>query len=276
MLKISNLSYSYNKSATPVIDDINMSIEPGAIYGLLGANGAGKSTLLHLITGLLTPHQGNVLFKGLNTANRLPASLSDIFIVPEEHFFPAIYLDKWIDLNAPFYPKFNSDEMFDYLNTFRLDQDLNLGQLSMGEKKKVLIAFALACNTSLLLMDEPTNGLDIPGKSDFRRIITESKSPDRTIIISTHQVRDLDQIIESVMIMADRKIIVNNSLDAIAEKYVFEFVATPAIDAVYCHPIMGSFGIIRSRKDDEPKTVVNLELLFQCLFDNPQLTSLFQ
>lgn len=164
MFRIDSLTYCYPKAVRPVISGLDMELKPGGIYGLLGSNGAGKSTLLYLMSGLLRPQFGSVEFDGVSVWSRQPSTLADIFLVPEEFSLPSVRLDEFVRVNSPFYPRFSQEEMERYLQQFKLDPQIHLGRLSMGQKKKVFIAFALACNTSLLLMDEPTNGLDIPGK----------------------------------------------------------------------------------------------------------------
>ncbi len=178
MLEIDNITFNYPRQRENVLEDFSLRLSPGGIYGLLGRNGAGKSTLLYIICGLLFPQKGRVIYSGAETRRRLPDTLADIFIVPEEFTLPAVSLNQYIKINSSFYPKFSLDDMHRHLSTFDIATDINLGALSMGQKKKVYMSFALACNTSLLLMDEPTNGLDIPGKSAFRRFICSSLRED--------------------------------------------------------------------------------------------------
>ena len=201
MLEIKDITFSYGRHRPPVLNDFSANIRDGDIYGLLGRNGAGKSTLLYLAAGLLTPQSGHVYYNGTDTRFRRPSTLSDIFIVPEEFSLPNIRLREFLRLNSRFYPNFSLDDMRRHLDTFELESDLHLGSLSMGQKKKAFMCFALACNTSLLLLDEPTNGLDIPGKSRFRKFIVSSMTDDRTILISTHQVRDIDRILDMMLVM---------------------------------------------------------------------------
>jgi ABC-2 type transport system ATP-binding protein len=268
MLSLYQLNFSYPKAKTPLLEDINLDIEAGHIYGLLGANGEGKSTLLYLMAGLLHPGTGTATFNGIATKKRLPATLAEIFIVPEEISLPNV---TYIKLNAQFYPKFSYEDLKNYLEQFRLDTDIHLGKLSMGQKKKVFVAFALACNTSLLLMDEPTNGLDIPGKADFRRAIVSAMNDDRTIIISTHQVRDLDRVLDSVIIMADHKIILDESMAKITEKLVFmnSSDAADCKDAIFFEPVPGGYNIVKENTNNEDSDV-NLETLFDFVFTNPE------
>lgn len=266
MLQINNLTFRYPHRSIPAIDDFSLRLERGGIYGLLGSNGAGKSTLLYLICGLLTPRTGEVKFKGINTRDRQPATLCDVFIVPEELTLPTMTLDSYVKLNAPFYPRFSHEDLQRHLATFGVTDiaSYKLSSLSMGQKKKVFMSFALACNTSLLLMDEPTNGLDIPGKAAFRRFIASSASDDRIIIISTHQVRDIDSILDHVVIMDQSKVRLNASIVEIASKLAFLTTTDRDLiaQAFVTQPTpLGSQIVIAN--DGERETDVNLETLFE-------------
>ncbi|MDE6366622.1 MAG: ABC transporter ATP-binding protein, partial [Muribaculaceae bacterium] len=212
MLTISNLSYCYPGSTTPALANMTLNFAPGAIYGLLGANGTGKSTMLYCMAGLLKPAAGNAELNGVNTFRRLPSTLSEIFIVPEEIDMPPIELKEFISQNAPFYPNFSEEQLNGYLEHFRLTPYIHLGRLSMGQRKKAFVAFALACNTSIILMDEPTNGLDIPGKAEFRRAVVSAMNDERTIVISTHQVRDLDRVLDHVVMIDRSGVVLDSSL----------------------------------------------------------------
>ncbi|MCI9607487.1 MAG: ABC transporter ATP-binding protein [Muribaculaceae bacterium] len=277
MLDIKNISFSYRKAA-PVLSDFSLSMQPGGIYGLLGKNGAGKSTLLYLIAGLLTPSKGEVLFNGVNTRRRVPSTVSDIFIVPEEFDLPNISLKKYLDINARFYPRFSKEDLARHLDTLDLAPDLHLGALSMGQKKKAFMSFALACNTPLLLLDEPTNGLDIPGKSRFRKFIVSSMEDERTIIISTHQVRDIDRILDHVVVTDRSSVLFNQTVSTILSK--LRFISTDNRElienAFYAQPSVGGSNIITANTDGSD-TELNLESLFEFALANPALlTSIFQ
>lgn len=271
MLKVENLTFSYRRKARPVLEDFSLDVDAGGVYGLLGRNGAGKSTLLYLIAGLLTPKSGRVLFRDTDTRRRLPATLSDIFIVPEEFSLPRIPLRDYMKANAPLYPRFSEDDLRRHLSTFDMDPDLNLGALSMGQKKKAFMSFALACNTPLLLMDEPTNGLDIPGKSAFRRFIAQNMTDERAVIISTHQVRDIDRLLDHVIIMDNSSVLLNRRVDAITSR--LKFLTTDSrelIDcALYAQPSLEGTSIVIPN-DDGSDTELNLELLFELALTRPE------
>lgn len=224
MLQIQNVTYGYN-AIHNVLENFSLQYDEPGIYGLLGKNGTGKSTLLYLIMGLLRPKQGEITFNGVNTQNRLPETLQEMFIVPEEYNLPSIPLPAYLKVLRPFYPNFDEQlmvkllEMFDMLhvNGATLDENgipkINLGALSMGQKKKVYMCIALAARTKLLLMDEPTNGLDIPSKSQFRKVVAQGMRDDQIVVISTHQVRDVETLLDHVTIIEQNAVLLNERMN---------------------------------------------------------------
>lgn len=266
MLQIENVSFSYRRRKPGVLCDFSLSLEKGKVYGLLGRNGAGKSTLLYLMSGLLTPGGGKVLYHGIDVRRRLPATLQDVFLVPEEFDLPAIPLSRYVDLNAPFYPRFSREDMYRYLHCFEMDAEQHLGGLSMGQKKKVFMSFALAANTSLLLMDEPTNGLDIPSKSQFRKVLASGMSEEKSVVISTHQVRDIDRLLDHVIVIDGSQVLLDESVVRITDKLFFaeQGMSDPTDDALYVQPsVHGNSVILPNRYGEE--SPLNLELLFNAL-----------
>lgn len=267
MIKTNHLSYRYAGSKSDSISDMSMEISSGKIVGLLGANGAGKSTLLYLLCGLLKPTAGNVEVENFNPWSRRPEFLQNIFLVPEEIDLPAISLESYVKAHSPFYPNFSIDSMNKALSHFNLTPDIHLGSLSMGQKKKAFLAFALACHTPVLLMDEPTNGLDIPGKSEFRRVVVDTMDDSRTIIISTHQVRDLEQLLDHVVIMDRNGILLNESIAHLQEKYYFGLSSThPDGPLLWEEPVMGGFAYMKEHASGEEESEVNLESLFNYIY----------
>ena len=253
-----------------MLDDFSLSLEKGRVYGLLGKNGAGKSTLLYLMSGLLTPKHGKVIYHDVDVRRRLPITLRDMFLVPEEFELPAISLVSYVELNSPFYPRFSKEDMMRYLHFFEMEQDINLGALSMGQKKKVFMSFALATNTSLLLMDEPTNGLDIPGKSQFRKFIASGMSDDKTIVVSTHQVRDIDKILDHVLIMDNKHVMLDASTTDICRKLLFVESDNRELaqKALYALPsVQGNYLMLPNADGEESE--INLELLFGAVLSSP-------
>ena len=270
MIEIKNLSFAYDKKQ-PVLRSLNLNIHEGGIYGLLGQNGVGKSTLLHLLCGLLTPSDGEILFDGENVRLRRPSTLSETFIVPEEFSLPAITMAQYCKINAPFYPKFSIDDLKDNLALFDLNVNDNLATLSMGQKKKAFMCFALACNTKLLIMDEPTNGLDIPSKVQFRRFIASHMTDDRIIIISTHQVHDIELLLDHVIILDSHDVVLDSAMSDISSKIYFTL--TPPNDPekiIYQRKVFGATANICMKGQDDPETEINLETLYLLCCEYPE------
>ena len=266
MIEVENLSFSYGRRKSKVLEDFSMKLDKGSVYGLLGKNGTGKSTLLYLMAGLLRPQTGNVLYKGVDVKKRYPDTLQDMFLVPEEFALPNVSLKQYVKLNAPFYPNFSNELLNACLRDFDMNEDIHLGELSMGQKKKAFMCFALATNTSLLMMDEPTNGLDIPSKSQFRKVIASGMSDDKAVIISTHQVRDIDSLLDHVLIMDGSKLLLNQSVSSICEKLYFaeQGMNEPTEGALYVQPsVQGNSVILPNEYGEDSK--LNLEVLFNAI-----------
>lgn len=272
MITIQHLHFNYNSSSSEVFHDFSLNIADGKIVGLLGRNGTGKSTLLYLITGLLHSRQGSILVDDFDPKTRQPEMLQNIMLVPEEIDLPAVKFQEFIKVNRVFYPNFSEEVLQQVLNDFQLPLDLHLGALSMGQKKKVFMAFALAANTQYLLMDEPTNGLDIPSKAQFRRIIASQMNDNRTIVISTHQVHDVEQLIDHIILINDKKLLLDTSTARISELLNFEQRAYGACldDALYSEPSLYGSAVISPAKDKD-ETPLDLELLFNALMQDPML-----
>lgn len=274
MITVENLSFLYRKSKRAVLHDFSLSLAKGRVYGLLGKNGAGKSTLLYLMSGLLTPKSGKVVYHDVDVRRRLPITLQDMFLVPEEFDLPPVSLISYIELNSPFYPRFSKEDMVKYLHYFEMDINIDLGALSMGQKKKVFMSFALATNTSLLLMDEPTNGLDIPGKSQFRKFIASGMTDDKTILISTHQVRDIDKVLDHVLIMDNSRVLLNESTMSICDKLFFTESENRELlqSSLFSTPsIQGNFLLLPNESGEDSE--INLELLFNATLAVPERIS---
>ena len=266
MIEVENLSFRYGKRRAKVLEDFSMKLDKGSVYGLLGKNGTGKSTLLYLMAGLLRPQTGKVYYKGVDVKKRYPDTLQDMFLVPEEFALPNVSLKQYVKLNAPFYPNFSDELLNACLRDFDMNEDIHLGELSMGQKKKAFMCFALATNTSLLMMDEPTNGLDIPSKSQFRKVIASGMSDDKAVIISTHQVRDIDSLLDHVLIMDGSELLLNESVASICDKlYFVEQCMNESVgDALYMQPSVQGYSVILPNTYGE-ESKMNLEVLFNAM-----------
>lgn len=220
MIKLTNLEAGY-KQKNPVLSAINTQIEVGNIYGLLGSNGVGKTTLLHTIAGVLDPLSGEVDVMGHTPSAHTRQFFEQIYYITDEVELPAMSLEGYIGTYAKFRPGFSREQMQSYLERMNFTFGVRLNKLSLGNRKKFVIAYALACNTPLLLMDEPTNGLDIESKRQLRSILASLDMSNRAIIISTHQIADLEQMLSHILIIKDKQLIVNTSLDNAAQQLAF-------------------------------------------------------
>ena len=272
MIVINDLKFNYAKHE--VFDNLSLTFNEGKIYGLLGLNGAGKSTLLYLMSGLLFADKGKIEFNGYDVTKRNPKALADMFLVPEEFELPRLTFEKYVELNAPFYPNFRYETFEKCLQGFNMSADIRLDKLSMGQKKKAFMCFALAANTSLLIMDEPTNGLDIPSKSQFRQVVSSCMNDERTIIISTHQVADVQNLIDHITIINDKKAVFDYSVIDITEKLCFttEKIENP----LFTQEVFGGQLSVCKRQNENDETPLNIELLFNAvLADSKKIHEVF-
>jgi len=267
MIEISNLTFGYRRKS-PLFKSLNLELQTGHIYGLLGKNGAGKSTLLKNIAGLVVPKQGFCKVNGHMSSQRVPSFLRELFFIPEELYLPAVSAAQFAKGTAHFYPKFDIDMFWKILSDFDVPNEGLLNKLSFGQQKKVSIAFGLATNTSLLIMDEPTNGLDIPSKIQFRKVIASVLTDERCIIISTHQVRDLDSLIDRLIVLHNKEIVLNESIDGILSKVQFVQASQVESEKVLYQETqtMGINAIVAS--DGEALGKVDTELLFNAIVDS--------
>ena len=278
MIKIKDLEFSYSLK-TRLLSDLNLQLEAGHIHGLLGKNGEGKSTLLKLISGLDFPTQGEISIMGFEPRKRHPEMLQEIFFLPEELPQILLSIENYEKVYAPFYPKFSAEQFDNYLKEFEIDSKKSaLNKLSQGQKKKVFIAFGLATNTKLLLMDEPSNGLDIPSKGQFRRMVASAIDDERCLVISTHQVRDLDSLIDGIIIMEGHEIVFNEPIENITKKLLFKLVDRNESDdtEIYSEDsLRGRYQVSENITGEESK--LDIELLFNAVIiaDKNRMKNLF-
>ena len=273
MIQIDNLAFSYG--STEVLRNITMSLEPGKIYGLLGENGVGKTTLLTLLCGLKKTQAGTITTDGHNPWKREPVLLQDQYYLPDE---VAPVNDKalaWGKATGKFWPKFSAANFEAILREFEVEPDQKMNAMSAGQLKKTYIAFALAAGVRFLFLDEPTNGLDIPSKAQFRSALMKYTAEDATIVISTHQVRDLENIIDPIIILDRQDVLLNASLEQIADKLYFDYGVTLHPDSLYSEQLPGGFiQVLPNTEKRDSK--VNIEALFNTVHKHKELVkSLF-
>ena len=272
MIKLHELHFRYRNSPREVLDNVTLHFPAGRIVGLLGKNGTGKSTLLYLMAGLLRPQKGTVHFGSHHVADRTPEMLSDLFVVPEHIELPAMKLSRYVSLHRDFYPHFSDELLFENLRLFDLSPDVNFSALSTGQLKKAYISFALATRTRLLLMDEPTNGLDIPSKAQFRRAIAANMDEERTVIISTHQVHDVENLVDHIVMLKEHQVGLNIDLDELGRLLRFEQRAygEDLSDVLYAENSLAGMAVIVPNRE-ETASQMDLELLFNALTQHPDL-----
>ncbi len=268
MIKIQNLAFSYGK--TEVLRNITMDLEPGRIYGLLGENGVGKTTLLTLLCGLKKTQDGTISADGHDPYKREPALLQDQYYLPDEVAPVNDRALAWGKATGKFWPRFSPDTFSKILQEFEVDPQQKMNAMSAGQLKKTYIAFALASGVRYLYLDEPTNGLDIPSKAQFRSALMKYTREDATIVISTHQVRDLENIIDPIIILDRRDVLLNATLEQIADKLYFDYGTTLHPEALYSEQLPGGF-IQVLPNTEKADSKVNIEALFNTVHKHKEL-----
>ena len=278
MIQLENIQFGYVKSR-PLFKDLSLTMEPGHIYGLLGKNGAGKTTLLKIMSGLRFPDSGTATILGENATLRKAEALRDIYFLQEEMFVPHLKIEQFEAAYAPFYPNFNHEQFEEYLRELELDKENGyMDKLSHGQKKKVLIAFALATITKVLFMDEPTNGLDIPSKSTFRKLMASAADESRLVLISTHQVRDLHSLIDMVAILDNGHMLLNASTYEITQKLLFDVDDAKSTEGKVFYTEESPRGNYQVKENvNHIDSSLDLELLFNAAISNKnEISNLFK
>lgn len=267
IVKIEDLSFSYRRHS--VFKDVSISLKRNRIYGLLGENGVGKTTLMRIICGMLRPGSGSCKVNGMESSGRNPEMLKEIFYLPEIFVAPHIKVDSFARNNALLYPSFDREAFIRYCDTLEVERDRMFDKMSHGQQKKALIAFSLALNTRLLLMDEPSNGLDIPSKTTLRRLISESITEEKCILISTHQVRDLENIIDPIIILDRAGIILNADIETITSALKFTLTEKHNPEALFSEETISGYAEVLPNTDGV-QSKVNLEALFNAALKNKE------
>lgn len=265
MIDIKKISFSYAERRD-VFQGLDLSLPAGNIYGVLGKNGAGKSTLLKIIAGLLFPAHGNIEVLGFLPKDRYPAFLREIFIINEEFHLPSDSIREYAEMYGSFYPRFSNDLFEEYLSGFGLDRNQALSTLSYGQKKNFLLSFGLATDCRVMILDEPTNGLDIPSKSQFRKIVASAINETRTFIISTHQARDMENLVDPIIILDEGQVVFFQAYEQISKLLMVEKVKDlrGINDLVYAETTFGGYTVVKRNKA-KVETNINLEILFNAV-----------
>ena len=301
MIKIENLKFSYGSKS--IFEGVSTELKPGMIYGLLGQNGVGKTTLLKLLAGLLKPQEGSCTIEipqsgaaqqggtqrqygaerqdgaamqcgatqpaWLIPHRRRPDFLEKVFYLPEDVVAPGVKIETYVKNTCSFYPNFSYEKFARIADEFKVETDCKFNKLSFGQQKKAFIAMALSMGTEVLLLDEPSNGLDIPSKIALRKSIAENITEEQTVIISTHQVKDLESIIDPIIILDHKGVLLNRSVEEISEKLHFSLSANECKEALYSQQQFNGFLTIKENLNGE-ETKPDLEALFNCCLSNKE------
>lgn len=259
MITTNKLTFGYT-SARPVLSNITLNLELGHIHGLLGCNGIGKTTLLKLMCGIMRPQSGEVRVGGVDPMKREVSTFQELMIIPEEFDLPNVTLEKFAQITSPLYPRFDIGQMRHYCEEFHVDPNEKLHSMSMGQRKKAYISFALACNVQTLLLDEPTNGLDIPSKSVFRRLLAGYVDDNRMVIISTHQVADVEQLLDSIVVLDEQGVALNATTTEICRRLKFGKVEDEDKVIYSERTLQGDMAVMLNEHDED--SVLSIELLF--------------
>lgn len=269
MIDIKNLHYQFG-SKRKLINGLNLHLETGKIYGLLGQNGAGKSTLLKCISSLLIPQKGDIIIDGYNSKDRLAGFLEGIFFLPEDITFPNMLPETYGQVYGSFYSGFSMNQFRSICNEFEIPWSYKMEEMSYGQKKKTLIAFGIACNTRIVILDEPTNGLDITSKSQFKKIVAKYTNENNCFLISTHQIKDIENLIDHILILHEGEIRFNQSTSHIAERIHFAELESVSESkyALYQESSLHGTSIVELNTNNL-ESKVDLELLYKAVMNNP-------
>lgn len=268
MIEIKDLAFSYGK--TPILKSITTTLEEGRIYGLLGENGVGKTTLLTLLCGLKKVCSGSITTEGENPFDRTPTLLQNQFYLPDEVLPVAMKAECFAKERGAFWPDYDHSKFLEIMKEFENDPAKKMNQMSAGQLKKTYISLALACGCKYIFMDEPTNGLDIPSKTQFRSAIMKYTTDDSTIVISTHQVRDLENIIDPIIILDRQDVLLNASVEEITSKLYFDYGTQLHPESLYSEQLPGGFIQVYPNTTGEDSKI-NVEALFNAVHKNKEL-----
>lgn len=270
MVDLKDIYFSYS-SKQPLFEDLSLKLEGGRIYGLLGKNGAGKTTLLKNIAGLQFVKAGSCQAFGMDSSKRNPDMLKNIYFLPEEIWLPDVTIPVYVKMYAPSWPTFNYDYFHYCLSEFDIRPDVRLKKMSFGQRKKFAISYAMATRARLLMLDEPTNGLDIPSKSKFRKLAAELMEDNRCIVLSTHQVRDLETLIDTVIILENSKILLNKTIDQVCDKLFFDIITSldQPKGVLFSELTPKGFSVIMNNPE-HLESKIDLEALFNMCIEQPE------
>ena len=248
---------------TVAVDHIDLNIPPGRIVGLIGPNGAGKTTALKAILGLLT-FDGELSVLGKNPARDRAVLMEDVCFIADVAVLPR-WIRVWqlIDLTEQLHPKFSREKCLEYLADTKVTLDHKVKQLSKGMVAQLHLALVMAIDATLLVLDEPTLGLDIIYRKQFyTNLLNDYFDEERTILITTHQVEEIEHILTDLIFIQDGKIVLDSTMDEVRERYV-ELMVVPdkagqarSLNPLYERELFGRHIFLYDGADTEQLAVI--------------------
>lgn len=263
MITLRDASYSYPKKAD-ALTGITCEVHPG-IHLLMGANGTGKTTLLHLMAALRYPTSGVCLLDGEELRLRRPSQLCRVQYFSPDMDFPESSVEKMVSRHAPFFPRFDAAMLSRNLAAFGIDSRRKFTSLSYGNAIKARLAYMLALRCEVLLLDEPTVGLDFEGRGQFGRLLMECIDEDQTVVVSTHSLSEFEPLYDSVMFLRDGCLLLQASFGKISRRVMSVVTATPPADAIYSEMRMGRCHSIVPAGEDDMDSAPDCTLLYNAL-----------
>lgn len=274
LIQLKDAVVRYGRKKPAALDGITAVIGPG-IHLLLGENGAGKTTLLHLIDGLRFPSSGCCLADGTDTRLRRPDITSRVCFLGDDMQFPAKTINEMVRIHAPFYPRFSAEMLAENLGTFALDGSEKLRSLSLGNRRKAMVAYMLSLRAEVILLDEPANGLDIESKIALQQMIARCIDDTQTVIVSTHTIDDLRNLFDGVIVLRHGRLQLASPIDRILRRVSFVTAAEPAGHAFHCEQRLGRWHCIVPNNGGAD-TDIDFRLLYTALHNPDSVNNLIK
>ncbi|MBR3937463.1 MAG: ATP-binding cassette domain-containing protein [Bacteroidaceae bacterium] len=255
------------------LKNLYLQIRPGHVYGLIGRNGQGKTTLLNCITGLLRPKKkeaGVVYIDGFPVNASNPNILSKFFYVTDTIASLHLRSDIYADTLFHFYPHFNKEKFTECMELFQIDTKQFIDEISLGQRKMTFLSYAFASGVPYLIMDEPTNGLDITSRSVFRKLVASYMDQDKAIVISTHHINEISTLLDHIFILNDKHIVFDHSVMETGCALSFVESDNMTDDALYSMSSAYGKRIILPNTNNSDSEI-DYELLFEAVLENPTL-----
>lgn len=234
---VNNVVMNYGKFEA--VQGISMEVQEGTIHGLIGENGAGKTTLIKCLMGIYKPVSGEVLVDGENVYENPKVKARIGYVADNNKYFPTYRLGKMVKFFKDVYENFDTNKFKELNEIFKLDMNKRVSELSKGQQMRFAFMLNIAANTDILIMDEPTSGIDAIAKKElFSVLIKEVEERNLTVIISSHNIMELEKICDSVTMIKGGKVITQNGMDDVignVRKFNYAF-ADGAPEGFLAHP----------------------------------------